>query len=164
MKKMLVIMSASFALLGCQVAPTVPEKTSLEIQAIQARNFDADKSTVFKAVLSVLQDLGYVVSSASLETGFITAESPTKKDDSGSAVAAALFGGVRTELKTAVTASVEDMSVKTTRVRLNFVNKKFRSAQRGQQASDDSPVNDPKIYENAYEKIGEAVFIRQAQK
>ena len=63
-----------------------------------------------------------------------------------------------------VTATVEDFSAKQPRVRLNFVDKTFRSEAHGQQGSDEKAVEDPKVYENAFEKIGEAIFIRQAQK
>ncbi len=77
---------------------------------------------------------------------------------------AALLGGVRVEQRTFVTASIEDFNAKQTRVRLNFVDKQFRSATNGQQATDEVVVENPKIYENAFEKIGEAVFIRTAQK
>ena len=59
---------------GC-VAPR-PQLTSLEIQSIQSREFETAKPTAFAAVLSVFQDLGYIVESADKETGFITAKSP----------------------------------------------------------------------------------------
>lgn len=161
--KTLVLSSALIlGLTGCVTQPVAP-KSSLEIQAIQAKSFEADKPTTFRSVLSVLQDLGYVVNSASLETGFISAESPIRQDRSGAAAFAAILGGVRTEGKTAVTASVEEFN-KSTRVRLNFVDKKMRSGSYGQRAADENPVEDPKIYENAFEKIGEAIFIRIGQK
>lgn len=163
MKKITMLVIVGTVLAGCAAPAPVAQKTSLEIQAVQAKSFEADKSTTFKSVLSVLQDLGYVVSSASLETGFITAESPTKQDMSGGAFLAAAFGGVRTEGKTVVTAAVEDFG-SSTRVRLNFVDKKFRSGRWGQTASDEVAIQDPKIYENAFEKISEAVFIRKSQK
>ena len=164
MKKVLISAAAAAFLTGCVATQPVVTKTSLEIQAVQAKMFETDKSTAFKSVLSVLQDLGFVVQAASLETGVITAQSPTKRDDSGGAVFAAVLGGVRTEQRTFVTASVEDFNAKQTRVRLNFVEKSFRSAARGQQATDEKVVDDPKIYGNAFEKIGEAIFIRSAQK
>ncbi len=164
MKKIIAAAFIAIGLVGCAGGPPKAAKTSLEIQAIQAKNFDADKSTTFKSVLSVLQDLGYVVASASLETGFITAESPTKQDTSGAAALAAVFGGVRTEGKTVVTASIEDISKTTTKVRLNFVDKKARSGAYGQRAADEVAVEDPKVYNNAFEKIGEAIFIRNGSK
>lgn len=163
MKNTLIIAAVVTSLMGCVTTDPVVKKTSLELQSIQAKSFDADKTTTFRSVLSVLQDLGYVVGSASMETGFITAESPTQQDTSGGAVFAAVFGGVRTEGKTAVTASIEEFG-KDTRVRLNFVDKRARSGQRGQRASDETPIIDPKVYNNAFEKISESIFIRKNQK
>lgn len=162
MKNLIISCAVIFGLTGCVTQPQI-QKTSLEIQAIQAKIFEADKPTTFRSVLSVLQDLGYVVTSASLETGFISAESPIQQDSSGAAAFAAILGGIRSESKTAVTASVEEFN-KTTRVRLNFVDKKTRSGAYGQRATDESSVEDPKIYANAFEKIGEAIFIRLGQK
>jgi hypothetical protein len=144
---------------GCAVTPPPKEKTSLEIQAIQAKTFEADKKVAFNSVLSVLQDLGYIVASASMETGFITAESAVK-NDTGFFDAMAK---VRRESRVAVTASVEEMKANSSRVRLNFVNRQKRSAVNGQQANDDTPLQDPKVYDNAFEKISEAIFIRKGQ-
>lgn len=164
MKKLLTATFIAIGLMGCAGAPPKIAKTSLEIQSIQAKTFEADKSTTFKSVLSVLQDLGYVVASASLETGFITAESPTKQDTSGSAAFAAVFAGVRTEGKTVVTASIEDITKTSTKVRLNFVDKKARSSTYGQRAADEFAIEDAGIYKNAFDKIGEAIFIRLGSK
>ena len=147
------------SLFGCATDPNPRQKTSLEVQAIQAKNFDTTKRVAFNSVLSVLQDLGYIVTSASMETGFITAESAVK-NSTGFFDA---LGGVRREARTAVTASVEEMRTNSTRIRLNFVLREKRSAERGQQANDDTPLMDPKAYENAFDKIGEAIFIRKGQ-
>lgn len=148
---------------GC-ATNTSATKTSLEIQAIQAKSFESNKKTAFSSVMSVFQDLGYIIGSANLDTGFITAESPNQQDTSGGAVFAAIFAGVRTEVKTAVTASIEELGPNATRVRLNFVNRQRRSGAYGQNASDDSPVEDPTVYQNAFDKIGEAIFVRSSQK
>ena len=158
--KLITAFLIALALGGC--VATAPKKTSLEIQAFQSKNFEIDKKIAFNSTMSVLQDLGYIVGSASLDTGFITGESPVQQDSSGGAVFAAIFGGVRTEQRTAVTATVEGISDKLTRVRLNFVVRQKRSGAYGQTASDDKPVNDPKIYENAFNKIDEAIFIRKS--
>lgn len=164
MKKLMIAIATGALLAGCQTTAPIVKKTSLEIQAVQAKMFEVDKGVAFKSGLSVLQDLGYVVQTASMDTGVITAQSPTKQDTSGSAAFAAVLGGVRTEGRTYVTASVEDFNTKQTRVRLNFVDKRFRSSTRGQTATDENPIENPKFYENAFEKIGEAIFIRSAQK
>lgn len=164
MKKILAtLVASSFLLTACVQQAVKPQKTSLEIQAYQARTFEADKKVTFNAVMSILQDLGYIIGSASLDTGFITAESPNKQVDTTAATFALLFGGVRTEGKTAVTVSIEEISPKKTRVRLNLVDRQTRSGAYGQRAADDTPIEDPKVYETAFDKIGEAIFIRQAQ-
>lgn len=161
MKKILVSLLICLSLLGGCATQTTTQKTSLELQAIQAKTFDVEKKIAFNSVMSVFQDLGYIIGSASLETGFITAESPNREDNSGQAVMAALFAGVRTEQKTAVTAAIEEMKPSITKVRLNFVTKQRRSGSYGQSASDDVPIDDIKIYQNAFDKIGEAIFIRK---
>lgn len=155
----LAVAVTSSILSGCAVSPPPKEKTSLEIQALQAKSFEADKKTAFNSVVSVLQDLGYIIVSASIETGFITAESVVKND---TGILDAMVN-VRRESRVAVTASVEEMKAKSTKVRLNFVSRQKRSAAYGQQANDDTPLMDTKIYENAFEKIGEAIFIRKGQ-
>ena len=103
MKKIITIGLIAVLVAGCAPQPAKPQKTSLEIQAIQARTFDADKKITFNSVMSVLQDLGYIIGSASFETGFITAVSPNKRVDSPAAQLALLFSNsIRTEGKTAV--------------------------------------------------------------
>jgi hypothetical protein len=164
LKRVTALFFITILLAGCQTAPPTPEKTSLEIQAFQTKMFEIDKGTAFRSVLSVLQDLGYTVQSANLDTGVITAQSPVKKDTSGSAAFAAAFGGIRTEGRTYVTATVEGFNDKKTQIRLNLVDKRFRSSAYGQQATDEKVIEDPKIYQNAFTKIDDAIFIRKAQK
>ncbi len=142
---------------------TAPQKTSLEIQAFQSKQFDVDKKTAFNSTMSVFQDLGYVVNSASLETGFISAESPLKGADGMKAFLENL-SSMRSEGKTAVTAFVEEIGPRATKVRLNFVQRDKLMMDRGQQANRERPVMDPKIYETAFNKIGDAIFIRTSQK
>ncbi len=149
-------------LTGCAMdAP--PQKTSLEIQAFQSRQFESDKKTAFNSTMSVFQDLGYIVSSASMETGFIAAESPTKGAEGITAFFESM-GNMRSEGRTAVTAFVEEIGPKSTKVRLNFVQRNKTTMDYGQQANRDKPIMDPKVYESAFNKIGDAIFVRTAQK
>lgn len=164
MKKLILALFVGILSLSACVQQAVkPQKTSLEIQAYQAKVFEADKKTTFNSVMSVLQDLGYIIGSASLDTGFITAVSPNKQIDSPIAQFARLIGSMNMEGRTAVTVSIEEISPKKTRVRLNLVDSQTRAGQYGQKATDDTPIDDPKVYESAFDKIGEAIFIRQAQ-
>ena len=66
--KLLLLMVVTITLFGCATAPK-QDLTSLQIQAFQTREFEAPIKIVFGSVLSVFQDLGYIVDSADRETG-----------------------------------------------------------------------------------------------
>ena len=112
-KKVIFIFLVVIAMLGCRAAQA-PElkKTSLELLAIQSREFETNKKMAFASVLSVFQDLGYIVNSAELGTGFITAKSPIK-NESGRSYSVMTC--------TQATAFVEELKKSTVRIRLNFL-------------------------------------------
>ena len=147
----------ALVLTGCATA-TAPEKTSLEIQAFQKQQFEAPMKTVFSSVLSVFQDLGYIVESADRETGFITAASASS-NKTGFWEA---MGGISSSGQTRATAFVEELHAGSVSVRLNFVDTKSMSGAYGQTRNQDTPITDPEPYKVAFDKIGEAVFIRTA--
>jgi hypothetical protein len=157
------VLTVSLLLTACATDGGAPQKTSLEIQSFQSKQFEADKKTAFNSTMSVFQDLGYVVNSASLETGFITAESPLKGAD-GMQAFLENISNFRSEGKTAVTAFVEEINGKTTKVRLSFVQRDKMLREYGQQANREKPILDPKVYESAFNKIGDAIFNRTSQK
>ncbi len=133
-----------------------PEKTSLEIQAIQAREYDTTRQVAFASVISVFQDLGYIVGSADINTGFITAKSPTKKAKKH------MFKNDLTK-ETKVSAFIENLPQEQIKIRLNFVNSRENiGAWSGLQRTLDKVVEDPKIYQTAFTKIQEAIFIKSA--
>ena len=156
MKQIIVgtLFATLLGLSGC--ATTAPTQTSLQIQAYQTKEFDVGKDVAFNASLSVFQDLGYIVASASKETGFITAASPTgSKTNIWEAVNLETSSG-----QTKATAFVEEIRPNFSTVRLNFVNTKHRSGIYGQTEDRDTAVLDPRAYQIAFDKIGDAIFIR----
>lgn len=128
-----------------------PQKTSLEIQAFQRKEFGTTKKIAFASTVSVFQDLGYIIRTADLETGLVSAQSPTRNS--------MIFGGRRMS-STEASAFVEDLASNRTTVRLNFVQVKEDSSGYGMKSKNDKPILDPKIYESAFQKIQEAIFIR----
>ena len=149
---------ASALLGGC--VTTAPAPTALQIQAVQTKEFDTNKSVAFASAMSVFQDLGYIISSASESTGFITASSPNvNKTNFWDAL-----GGVSSNGKTKVTAFVEEIRPGHTTVRLDFVSTQHKSGLYGQTADRDTPITNPKPYQIAFNKIGDAVFIRSGAK
>lgn len=150
----------SFLLFCSMLFACVPKTQTLaplEIQALQTNEFETTKEIAFPSVLSVFQDLGYIIESADKDTGFITAKSATS--DSTSFLH--ILGGSTFSETTRVTAFIEQIRPMYTKVRLNFVKVTKGSSAYGQQSQQDTPLLDPKIYENAFNKIGDAIFIRQ---
>ncbi|MBL8557067.1 MAG: hypothetical protein JNL41_22535 [Phenylobacterium sp.] len=153
------ILAVFLALCGGPIALAAkPELSPMQLQAIQMKEFDAAKPAVFSSAMDVLQDLGYAVSSADLNTGFISAESATSNKTSfWDALGYSTGSG-----NTRATAFIEQMSSGMTRVRLNFVSTKTTSSSYGQSWRKDKPLQDPAVYQRAFEKVDEALFVRRA--
>lgn len=160
MKKIISCLIA--ATLLCGAAPALatkqPELTPMQLQAIQQKEFEIEKPTVFAAVMSVLQDLGYTIDSAEMATGFITASSATTNKTNFFESLAGVSGSGNTR----VTAFCETRPGNRSRVRLNFISTKSRSGRYGQSARQDQPILDPTVYQRAFERIDEAVFVNVA--
>lgn len=153
--RLLLALSVFVFIAGCQSAPVKPELTPLEIQAIQSRDYEESERIVFPSVMSVFQDLGYTIKTADRDTGFITAEGAT---EAGSRWM--LFEGLsKTAARSLATAFIERVKG-FTRVRINLVIKNTESSYYGQTTEEDTPVLDAKIYQNAFERIENAIFVR----
>lgn len=139
-------------LAGCP-ATTGPQKTSIELQAFQSKDFETTKNIAFASVMSVFQDLGYAVGTADLETGFITAQSPTTQSF------VPFVGQKMQNIK--ATAFIEAMGAKRAKIRLNFVDSVQTSSGYGMKGEKDVPIEDPGLYQNTFTKIQKAIFVRE---
>ncbi len=168
----LLILPVGLALAGCadlaDDGPKKPKLTPLEIQSLQQRNLETSKDVAFASVVSVFQDLGYTIASADKDTGLINGESLAKSDTDAST--ALLFlelladedeGYDVTTVQTKATAFVESFTEGQTRVRLSFVKNKSRSSSGGQLSQKDKQILDAEIYRNAFDRIENAVFVRE---
>ena len=140
---------------GCVTTRRI-QKTSLDLQAFQLKEVETTKKIAFASVLSVFQDLGYIVDSADLDTGFITARSPA---NSGFVP----FIGMVTK-DTMATAFIEEFHSNIVKIRLNFVEEQESSGGYGMKSKKGKPIEDPLVYQNAFSRIQEAIFIRSATK
>ncbi len=150
-----VVASFTLTFAGCVTAPEAAP-TSLQLQSFQAKEFETSKVVAFGSVLSVFQDLGYIVASADRETGFITAASPAGNQPNFWEVLA----GTSSSVQTRATAFVEELRPGFTSIRLNFVDARRLSSMHGQTYDNDRAILEPKVYAAAFDKIGEAIFIR----
>ena len=106
------ILGTVLSITGC-VGAKQTTKTSLEMQAIQSKSFETSKDIAFKSVVSVFQDLGYIIKSADKDTGFITAQSAAEQ----SSLFKKIMIGVSSSSKTNATAFVEEISKGNTKVK-----------------------------------------------
>ena len=149
------IIGLVLVLAGCATT-SAPTSTPLEIQSLQTREYEHGKNIVFPSVLSVFQDLGYIVKSADKDTGLITAESAAQSD-----TASKFWLGISHVSQTSATAFVEEIG-KITKIRLNFVTSNKKSYGYGQSDRQDTPILNAEVYKNAFERVESAIFVRSA--
>lgn len=150
-KNLFVILLLSLVITGCQTAP-VSTKTPLELQAIQSKEFETSKKVAFAATLSVLQDLGYISDSASIETGLITAKSPMQNKF------VPFVGKVMSTIK--VNAFVEEITAGRTKVRVNFLDSRYVQNSYGRQ-EEERPIETPDKYQDFFSKVQQGIFVRK---
>lgn len=154
MKKLLLVFPILLiSLTACQMEPEI-NLTPLEIQSMQTRTYDNKKEVVFPSVMSVLQDLGYAIKSADINTGLITAESTAKSN-----AAMKFWLGIAEVSQTTADSFIEEINGRT-KVRMNFINVVKQSSSWGQDDRKDQQILDPVPYQNAFEKIENAIFVR----
>lgn len=147
---------------GCATPPEA-EKTPLELQSVQAKEFETSKRAAFSATMSVFQDLGFIIDDGDFETGLITATGPTNEEKGKMpGIFEILFSTESTILTRhrRATAFVEEMPSGAVRVRLNFVFVIKTSGGGGSQRTD--PIHEPVLYQKTFDKIDQAIFVRTA--
>lgn len=139
---------------GCAQLVQQPSMTPLEIQSMQTRSYEYPKDVVFPSTVSVFLDLGYSIVSADIVTGLIAAESSAKNNP-----ALTFWTGMTEVSQTRATAFVEEIRGVSS-VRLNFVEKRESSSEHGRSDRSDTPILDADVYQNAFERIENAIFVR----
>jgi hypothetical protein len=133
----------------------------LQVQAYQTREFEIDKTLAMSSVISVFQDLGYIIQSADKDVGFVTATSPTREQRGFLGMKLILNGSLlNATSQTRATAVLEEIRPGFTTVRLNFVVNSRSGSDKGFVSETDAPVTEPEPYSVAFNKIEEAIFVR----
>ena len=155
MKKIYILLPFLFILIaGCETTKPTVNLTPLEIQSMQSRSYEHSKEIVFPSVMSVFQDLGYSINSADVATGLITAESAAESNK-----ALKFWLNISKVSQTKANAFIEEIGNET-KVRINFVITNKKSFGYGQTDREDEQILTPQPYQNAFEKIESAIFIR----
>lgn len=154
------LIAATAVLLAVQAGQADAKKkqmSTLELQQMQSRDLEADKNMVFSSVMTVLQDSGYRIGAADRDTGLITGAASTNTKTTW----LPFVGFGRSKKTPVVSAFIEQMTPTVTRVRLNFVMTKV-SANGFGGGEDEEPILEPQVYQDAFEKIDQAIFVRQS--
>ncbi len=146
-----------FSIDAAQAASKAPEMSTLELQALQSRDFEASKEDAFGAVMTVLQDAGYRIQAGDINSGLITGIGSSEGK-----MTYTLFVGFGKKKLTPMVSSFIEKNGSGSRIRLNFVMAKVKSNAYGSQPEDEQPVLDAGTYKDAFEKIEQALFVRQA--
>ena len=155
MKRIYLLLPILFILItSCETTKPKVNLTPLEIQSIQSRTYEHSKDIVFPSVMSVFQDLGYSINSADVATGLITAESAAESNK-----ALKFWLNISKVSQTKANAFIEEIGNET-KVRINFVITNKKSFGYGQTDREDEQILTPQPYQNAFEKIESAIFIR----
>jgi hypothetical protein len=158
-------MKASFTILlaaivsiftGCATTETAPALTPIQIQLMQTRSYQESQNVVFRSIVSVFQDMGYIIKNADSVTGFIQADGIAQSNEN-----LKYWTGHTETTQTKATGFVEQIGSKT-QVRLNFVTTKESSTAYGADDRKETPVLDAQIYQNAFERIENAIFVRKS--
>jgi hypothetical protein len=141
-------------LTGCVTTDTAPTLTPLEIRNIQSRSFESDYNVVFRSVVAVFQDLGYTIKSADISTGFIQADGAADSNE-----ALKFWTGMTSTSQTKASGFVEKIGSKIN-ARLSFVESVESSTAYGADSRNERPILDANIYQNAFERVENAIFVR----
>lgn len=142
-------------MVGCTQQNYKLKKTSLELQSIQKREFETSYRIAFASALSVFQDKGYIIETADHSTGLMTA---TSHKTSGYIM---FIGKTIEYVKT--TAFIEVMPSKKIAIRLSFVKHQETSSNAGMKGGNSVPIEKPVFYQEVFEKIQKAIFVRTHQ-
>ena len=149
-----IIIASSFVYSHPIIAKEAP-LTGLALQQIQARDFETTTDVLFPSVMTVLQDSGYRISEADKNTGFITGVGSQESKTTYNI----FWGFGKKKLVPMVSVFVEQRGPGVARARLNFVMSKAKSRK---VYTDETPITDPAVYKDAFERIEKELFIRQS--
>lgn len=147
-------------LCGCMTIGTPRQPVPLQNPAIQTQEFAADKTVTMSSVMSVLQDLGYILKSADKDVGLITASSPARRPGKILSPNLVINGEpIVTTTQAHATAVVEEARPGVAAVRLNFV-VSAHSEGRAVSTTREDQVLDAATYRMVFDRIKEAIAVR----
>jgi hypothetical protein len=166
---------------ACQTTPTVEQqsaaltlsKASLSDRQIQSRRFDSgDERFILAACAGVLQDLGFTLDESSSQTGLLVASKDRDAVEAGQVTGqiiltlmAAALGAQHNPVweknqKIRISIVTKPLKGKETLVRVTFQRIIWDSSGR---VSRVQTINEPKLYQEFFDKLSQSVFLEAHQ-
>jgi hypothetical protein len=130
------VLAATLLTFGCAPRPSqelfAPTEAQMKLRSFQTRTFDVkDRQVAMRAVIAVLQDLGFIIERANEPLGFVTA---------------ARFAEPRYLAIVGVTVTVRPQEDGRMMIRANAIH-------------NNKPIEDPKAYQNFFASLERSLFI-----
>lgn len=139
------------------------DPTPLQVREVQTRTFeDSDTKSVMKAMINVLQDEGYIIKTAVLDLGLLTAEKNVEieNEDKGKGLLRMFRSkevGRTKHSVLEVSANVSDYGEDTTKARLNFQKKNYNI---NGCIVDADQITDDIHYQVFFAKVSKGIFFQ----
>jgi|SRR5210317_2180861 hypothetical protein len=176
-KKTLLIFSLAifFPVISQSVENNSQNKSSIDIQKVQTRIYDANYDDVYKSILSVLQDNRFKITHTDKDSGIVSADGTPEASENMSDAVATIGGYVipffgafqkKKQKKWFVSCNVEELKEKKILVRLNITQEVKKSGffvkAKDSSKADDLTTTAPELYQALFAKIDKTLFIRQS--
>jgi hypothetical protein len=137
-----------------------PPPTALELRGFQTREYDTTNTRlVMKAMLNVLQDMGFIVNTADTNLGLLTAGKWTDVAHSKKEVRRAVKKeqAISKTVVLECTANVSEFG-KQSRVRVNFQQRVLDASGATMEAR---PLTDAAFYQSFFSQVDKGIFLQQ---
>lgn len=148
-----------FIFTACSRQPIVQTKTQLQVREFQSRTYDTrDIKLVLKAMINVLQDEGFIIKTANVELGLLSAVKEVELNREVLSIGGISIrdtGNIKSII-TECSASISEFG-NNVRVRINFQEKKYDN----KGVSEVKLIDNEKYYQSIYAKIEKSIFIEK---
>jgi cytidylate kinase len=162
MRRMTVIAITTLAILGCSSndGPSATPMSTLERRSFQTREFDTpDTRVVMKAMINVLQDMGFQIQNADAQLGLLTATKWANIEHSKKEIKRARKDEsvLSKSLVLETTANISEFGTQS-RVRANF-QERILNAEGATLAV--NQIEDPQFYQTFFAQVDRGVFLQR---
>ena len=158
-KNYAIVVLSAILITGCSSTNITAQKTQLQVREFQTRSFNTkDVRLVMKAMINVLQDEGFIIKSANIDLGLLSATKEVEGNRDVMSIGSIVIrdtGGINSTI-TECSANISEYGDQV-KVRVNFQKK----AVDAKGVREVGSVEDEKYYQSFFAKVDKSVFIEK---